>query len=164
MGKNFTKIGFEVRMLTTVFESINQRLLGTLSDVFLSPSYEQWLNHTRHNWLPIIPEYDLPFPSQNSTNESMDDTISGSSRSASYASAFQQNTLVDASGDTLHLSQTTLSTPTCSSTFCCIINDGEGGYKRARATNQQPLEDFDSSPIHQRRRTTASPDSMSDAV
>ena len=151
-------------MLTTVFESINQRLLGTLSDVYLSPSYQQWLNHTRHNWLPIIPEYDLPFPSQNSTSDSMDDTISGSSRSVSYASAPQQNTLANASGGTLHLSQTPPSTPTYSSTFCCIINEGVGGYKRARATSQQLLEDFDSSPIHQRRRTAASPDSMSDAV
>ena len=47
-----------LRLLTCVFESITTRVIGQTFNLTCSPDYYRWLEHTRHNWLPMLPTYD----------------------------------------------------------------------------------------------------------
>jgi hypothetical protein len=48
-----------LRLLTCVFEGVTTRIIGQTFNLTCSPDYHRWLETTRHNWLPILPPFDV---------------------------------------------------------------------------------------------------------
>ena len=48
-----------LRLLTCVFEGVTTRIIGQTFNLTCSPDYHRWLETTRHNWLPILPQFDV---------------------------------------------------------------------------------------------------------
>lgn len=63
-------------MLTHIYEAVTERIFGTTFALSNSEQYRQWLRQTRHNWQPMIPEYDLPTQSTESAPSSQAETLS----------------------------------------------------------------------------------------
>ena len=47
-----------LRLFTCVFEGVTTRIIGQTFNLTCSPDYHRWLETTRHNWLPILPQFD----------------------------------------------------------------------------------------------------------
>jgi hypothetical protein len=65
-----------LRMLTHIYEAVTERIFGTTFALSNSQQYRQWLRQTRHNWQPMIPEYDLSTQSTESAPSSQAETLS----------------------------------------------------------------------------------------
>jgi len=67
-----------LRLLTCVFEGVTTRIIGQTFNLTCSPDYHRWLETTRHNWLPILPPFDVcsqdPSSSQDSNPSQNDPT------------------------------------------------------------------------------------------
>ncbi len=48
-----------LRLLTCVFEGVTTRIIGQTFNLTCSPDYHTWLETTRHNWLPILTQFDV---------------------------------------------------------------------------------------------------------
>ena len=48
-----------LRLLICVFEGVTTRIIGQTFNLTCSPDYHRWLETTRHNWLPILPAFDV---------------------------------------------------------------------------------------------------------
>jgi len=69
-----------LRLMTCVMEGITTLIIGHTFNLTCSPDYARWMEHTRHNWLSILPTYDPA--SQDSTISLQSDTATPVSPSA----------------------------------------------------------------------------------